>query len=612
MPLTSSDCCFLSSQKKSYRLALEITQYCPYSCEYCFTWSSPKREKFETDIETLIRRLIALIDELDVEDVLITGGEPLAVLDDLVPLLNYLNSRSVSFSFSSTLYATDLFDRLCAFGPRALNLSVDPPLNGRAKSAFKSNFKKVAEKISMVVGRGIPLKLTAVISRDNIQGVPALLEFLGTQLAAHPGITKVAFKREYQIGHAAAVQPLTVDELAPTHHLISEWAKQATVPVAFVNWSEFHLPLQSCPAGKTLICVMQNGDVTPCSLLYNTTRFFRVGNLLDDSAFELKRRLVSFHGDLAEYNIKTEANTPACVSCDVKASCGGGCLASLPITSNKLIRRTCQGSPERSFDPQRKLLKTLHDNFHTVYSPEQRRFVSPKEELAATVEAEIRKYVLEQLHPTDLAHTIEHIDCVVALARQISLEEGAATRITIPAAYFHDVAPREPAMHHMHTFKSAWMVHEFLSNLGGFSDNEILHIQYAIYSSSYGSHLLGYKPLSLEAKVVRDADFLESIGARGIARVFAFNQAHGAKQFGKPLADPEDYVAKMDMNIVGPDETPILHFYTKLLKIEGLLLTPTAKKLGKSRHAFMVQFLKQYQSEIDPRYESSRQESLGF
>jgi len=59
---------------------------------------------------------------------------------------------------------------------------------------------------------------------------------------------------------------------------------------------------------------------------------------------------------------------------------------------------------------------------------------------------------VSQLAATDLAHTMEHIDCVVAPARYISLKEGASTKITIPTGHFHDSAPREPAMHHMHTF----------------------------------------------------------------------------------------------------------------------------------------------------------------
>lgn len=123
---------------------------------------------------------------------------------------------------------------------------------------------------------------------------------------------------------------------------------------------------------------------------------------------------------------------------------------------------------------------------------------------------------------------------------------------------------------------------------------------------------LGYKQLSLEAKVVRDADWLDAIGARGVARVFAFEQAHGAKEMGRPMDDPEGLPITIDMNITGPDMSPIYHFFTKLLKIYPLLETAAGRRLGRERHKFMVEFLRQYQREIDFEIPKSKQLSLRF
>src|SRR3990172_11334650 len=108
MSLSFVDCCFLTIPKRSYRLTWEVTQYCPYSCEYCFTWSTPQRAKFEANISLATRKLISFIEHLGVEDVLITGGEPLSILDDLSQFLTYLNGRKIPFSVSSTLYSRDL------------------------------------------------------------------------------------------------------------------------------------------------------------------------------------------------------------------------------------------------------------------------------------------------------------------------------------------------------------------------------------------------------------------------------------------------------------------------------------------------------------------------
>jgi len=263
-------------------------------------------------------------------------------------------------------------------------------------------------------------------------------------------------------------------------------------------------------------------------------------------------------------------------------------------------------------DHERLLISQFHTEYHEVYSPQLQKFATPDEQLPKEVEDRMRDYVRRKLVPSDLAHTMEHIDCVVRLTKLITKEENASERITIPAAYFHDLAPREPAMHHMHTYKSAILAKEYLKRNGFFTPEEIVHIQYCIITSSYGSYLLGYKPLSLEAQIVRDADWLDAIGARGVARVFAFGQAHGAREMGKIIYDPEGLPITIDMNITGPDKNPIYHFFTKLLKIYQLLETPSAKRLGKERHNYMVQFLKQYQIESDLTVPAHKQLPLKF
>jgi len=464
----------------------------------------------------------------------------------------------------------------------------------------------------MVEKKGIPVKLTAVLNNRNYRGVPILLDRLPVILSKYSNISKIAFNREYPIGHAVEYEPQSKSDLQETYVSIETWAKGVSIPVTLVNWDIFHAPLQSCPAGRNLISVMPNADVTPCSLLYNLTRSFRIGNLIKDEIDDILERSNTFSKEIVKYNELTKKKTRACSTCKMEDACGGGCPAMLPIASNHISRRTCKLAPRRVADHERKILSDLHRSFHIGYSPDPKIFISPNEELPNYIEKKIRRFVNQRLEPSDLAHTIEHIDCVVSLTKVISKEEGASLKITVPASYFHDICSREPAMHHMHTFKSVIVAKNFLQQFDFFSDEELKHIQYCIYTSSYGSYLLGYLPLSLEAKVVRDADWLDAIGARGIARVFAFGQAHGSETFGYVDNDPEEFVISMDMNITGPDKNPISHFSTKLLKIHLLLQTPTGIRLGSTRHQFMVDFLNQYRKETNIGKSNNYQLKLKF
>ena len=84
----------------------------------------------------------------------------------------------------------------------------------------------------------------------------------------------------------------------------------------------------------------------------------------------------------------------------------------------------------------------------------------------------------------------------------------------------------------------------------------------------------GKTPKSLEAKIVQDADRLDAIGAIGIARTFAYG---GGK--GRSL------------------EAGIGHFHEKLLLLKDLMNTEEARRIAEERHAFMEQFLKEFEKE---------------
>jgi uncharacterized protein len=211
-------------------------------------------------------------------------------------------------------------------------------------------------------------------------------------------------------------------------------------------------------------------------------------------------------------------------------------------------------------------------------------------------ERQIRQYVIEKLKKADIAHGFDHVECVVNMARNIALRENADLRIVIPSAYLHDIVSRnEVERFDLHTEESASEAKLFLGNLC-FSPDEIDEIGKVIIASSYESYLKGIEPESLEAKVVRDADWLDAIGARGIARVFVFAGHYDCPEMGKVEWDP-DFPTKFVMSVSGPDPSPIYHFFSKLLWLKDLMLTETGRLEAEKRHQFMIDFLKRYKSE---------------
>ena len=218
--------------------------------------------------------------------------------------------------------------------------------------------------------------------------------------------------------------------------------------------------------------------------------------------------------------------------------------------------------------------------------------LSKREEIA------IREYVKGKLKDADIAHGFDHVECVVNLAKKIAKAEGGNFRIVVPAAYLHDIVPRGKVKSFEDHAKASAMEAETLLRKLKFSKDEISKIKDAIVSSSYESYEKGINAVTLEAGVVRDADWLDAIGARGIARVFVVAAHYGSPEMGRVEWDPENPV-KLKMNLLGPDPSPIYHFFSKLLWLKDNMRTKTGRDIAKERHRFMVEFLKTYKSECE-------------
>jgi uncharacterized protein len=278
-----------------------------------------------------------------------------------------------------------------------------------------------------------------------------------------------------------------------------------------------------------------------------------------------------------------------CLTCEHEKKCAGGCLAEIIsignlIEPNLICKIIPTPKPIKLYKPTPSAFLDISSNGADLTGQEN-------DAISDHVKKNLRKY-------RDLAHGYDHTECVVKLSRFIGKKEGANLRIVTAAAYFHDFEPRQKLIFESHTKLSAHKAVSFLKRLHSFSKDELDRIYHCIDTSSYGSASLGYIPETIEAKVVRDADWLDAIGARGIARVFAFGATHGCETLGECYWDPEN-PPQMKMSLIGPDPSPIYHFFSKLLWVKDKVITDTGKKIAKIRHERLVNFLRNYYNEME-------------
>jgi len=102
--------------------------------------------------------------------------------------------------------------------------------------------------------------------------------------------------------------------------------------------------------------------------------------------------------------------------------------------------------------------------------------------------------------------------------------------------------------------------------------------------------------MSLEMKVVLDADFLEALGAIGIARVFMYAGNQNQRMF---VPDEIPTYHKGFSDYKSRNSSAFTHFHEKIIHLYDWLQTDSAKQLAKERFEFTKQFLSQFEKEIE-------------
>ena len=165
-------------------------------------------------------------------------------------------------------------------------------------------------------------------------------------------------------------------------------------------------------------------------------------------------------------------------------------------------------------------------------------------------------------------HDAEHTLRVYRNAMKISeREQGCDLQIVALAALLHDADD-----HKLFQTENNANARRFLTE-NRVPEEEIERICQAINAVSF-SRNKDKSPLTIEGKIVQDADRLDALGAVGIARTFAYGGEHGR-----------------------PMQESIQHFHDKLLLLKDLMNTETGRRLAEKRHAVLEEFLREFEEE---------------
>jgi uncharacterized protein len=207
------------------------------------------------------------------------------------------------------------------------------------------------------------------------------------------------------------------------------------------------------------------------------------------------------------------------------------------------------------------------------------------------IEEEAKRY----FEKSSGCHDWSHVERVRENAIKIAKKEGADLAIVETAALLHDIArnaeirKRGSFCHALEGAKKSVKILE-KHNIDLSIIEQVAHAIEAHRSRN------SCQPTTIEAKVLQDADRLDSLGAVGVGRIFLFAGNMGSKTL---YTGREKKLAKTGKKYCYTEEdSAALEYESKLKYIKDKMLTETGKKIAQERSLFMKEFFKQFWDEI--------------
>jgi uncharacterized protein len=214
---------------------------------------------------------------------------------------------------------------------------------------------------------------------------------------------------------------------------------------------------------------------------------------------------------------------------------------------------------------------------------------SARQELHTSIEAEAKRF----FRSARGSHDWDHTQRVLGLCLRIGKKERGNLEILRLAALLHDIGRAAEDRSNgkiCHSQAGASMAGKILK-AHGLKKETMEGVVHCIRTHRFRKRAV---PISKEAKILFDADKLDSIGAVGIGRAFLFAGEVGARLHNKDI----------DIRRTKPytkEDTAYREYLVKLGKIKDRIFTNEGKRIARERHRFMVIFFGRLNKEIDGR-----------
>ena len=198
----------------------------------------------------------------------------------------------------------------------------------------------------------------------------------------------------------------------------------------------------------------------------------------------------------------------------------------------------------------------------------------------------VKKQVYELLNKDNSGHGNDHIDRVLDLSLKFAQKETANKDVVALIALLHDVDDYklfgENNAENLTNAKSIMNK----ANVSNDIQNQVLA---SLKCIGYSKLLKGFRPTTIEGKIVSDADMCDALGVNGVLRVYKYSMKNGKPFFDKNVFPIEDMTA--DKYTRKCAESSVCHIFEKILKLKDLMMTESGKQEAQERHQIVVDIL---------------------
>jgi MoaA/NifB/PqqE/SkfB family radical SAM enzyme len=149
---------------RPYHVQWMITRKCNYRCKGCNVWREQDAKELSTEE---IKKGLDILKELDVIEIVISGGNPL-LREDIKEIIDYASRSFITTVYDNGSMAAEKIDALRNADFVAISIdSLDPSKNDLIKGV-KGSWKKAVQAVDRLHEEGINVSVTPTISQFNL------------------------------------------------------------------------------------------------------------------------------------------------------------------------------------------------------------------------------------------------------------------------------------------------------------------------------------------------------------------------------------------------------------------------------------------------------------